>query len=111
MGALSAAIAAEIGVDTVPRFNPDTATVGTSVVRIAPNNPNRFALLIVNLSAVAVYVKPANDVSASSGVRLAPNGGTFGLSWRDDLHLVGWDYYAIADAAASSILVMEVVAR
>lgn len=110
-GPLSAAIDRELGVETEPRINPDTGSVGLSVVRIAPNNPNRFSFLVINLGTSAVYIRPGKDVSATAGIRLAPNGGAFSASWRDDFHLVGWDWYAIADAAAQSIIVLEVVAR
>lgn len=111
VGALSAAIAREIGIDTEPRINPDTASVGVAVTRVLPNNPNRFGFVIVNLGTFAVYVRPDRDVSPTAGIRLAPAGGTFSASWRDDFHLVGWDWYAVADAAAQSILVLEIVAR
>lgn len=111
MGVLSDLIAKEVGHPTVPVFDPDTGTVGTSAVRVLPNDPDRVGFLIVNLSAAAVYVKPRLDVSSSSGIRLAPNGGTISISWRDDFHLAGWDWYAIADAAGSSILVLGVTAR
>ncbi len=110
-GPLSAAIDKELGVETEPRINPDTGSVGLSVVRIAPNNPNRFSLVVINLGSAAVYIRPDRAVSSTAGIRLAPAGGSFSASWRDDFHLVGWDWYAIADAAAQSILVLEVVAR
>ncbi len=110
-GKLSAAIAREIGIDTEPRANPLLTSVGVAVVKIVPNNPNRFALLIMNLGSVAMYVKPSLDVSATSGIRLAPNGGQISLNWREDFHLTGWDWYAIADAAATELFVLEVVGR
>jgi hypothetical protein len=110
-GPLSAAITREIGVETEPRINPDTGSVGTSVVRVLPGNPNRFAFVVINLGTAAVYLRPDRDVSASAGIRLAPSGGSFAANWREDFHIVGWDWYAIADAAAQSIFVLEVVAR
>jgi hypothetical protein len=110
-GPLSAAIERELGADTEPRINPDTGSVGTTVVRVLPNNPNRFAFVVINLGAAAVYIRPDNSVSATGGIRLAPAGGSFSANWRDDFHLVGWDWYAIADAAAQDVFVLEVVAR
>ena len=108
---LAAAIEAEIGGPTEPRVNPVTSSVGTSVARIASANPNRFALTIVNLGAVAIYVAPDNAPSSTRGIRLAPSGGALTLNWRDDFQLAGWDWFAIADAAATAIFVMEVNAR
>lgn len=110
-GPLSAAIEREIGVPTEPRVNPATGSVGTSVVLIAGNNPNRFALLIINLGSAAVYIAPDNAVATTRGVRLAPSGGSISFNWREDFHIVGWQWFAIADAAAQNILVLEVVAR
>ncbi len=111
MGALTDAIEREVGVPTVPTFDPDTASVGTAVVRILPADPNRLGFIIVNLSAVAVYVKPRRDVTAISGIRLAPSGGSLSLGWREDFHLVGLDWYAVADAAGSAVLSLSIGAR
>ena len=111
MGVLSDLIAAEVGRPTVPVFDPLVTSVGTSVVRVLDPGPDRVSFIIVNLSAVAIYVAPRLGVSATSGIRLAPNGGSLSLSWRDDFHLVGWEWYAVADAAASAILTLAGVAR
>ncbi len=111
MGALTDAIEREVGVPTVPTFDPDTASVGVTVVRIAPADSNRLGLLIVNLSAGAVFVKPRRDVASTSGIRLAPNGGSLTLVWREDFHVVGLDWFAVAELAASSIMVLGVGAR
>lgn len=110
-GALSAAIAKDIGIETEPRVNPDVSSVGVAVVRILPNNPNRFGFVIINLGAVAIYIRPDFAVSVTAGIRLAPNGGSFSATWRDDFNLTGWDWYAIAEAAGTEIFVLEVVAR
>jgi hypothetical protein len=110
-GPLAVAIAKEIGIPTEPRVNPDTGSVGVAVVRVLPNNPNRFGFIIINLGLSAVYVAPDRAVSATRGIRLAPSGGSFSANWREDFQLVGWDWYAIADAAAQDVFVMEVVAR
>lgn len=109
--ALRQAIDRDIGVPTEPRVNPDTGSVGTAIVRVLPNNPNRFSFVIVNLGTAAVYVAPDNAPSATRGIRLAPSGGTFSVNWRDDGDLAGWDWWAIADAAAQSVFIVETVAR
>src|SRR3972149_3742926 len=74
---------------------------------LAPG-PDRVSFIIVNLSAVAIYVAPRLGVSATSGIRLAPNGGSLSLSWRDDFHLVGWGGEAVAGAAAGGLLSLSV---
>lgn len=99
------------GVHSTFELDPMVASVGVAVVRVLSNDPRRVAFTIVNLSAVAIYVKPKGDVSATSGIRLAPNGGTLVIGFRDDLHLPGLEWYAIADAAASSIFTIATVLR
>lgn len=111
VGPLSAAIEREIGVPTEPRINPDTGSVGIAVIRVLPNNPNRFAFLIINLGTAAVFIAPDNAVSLTRGIRLAPSGGVFASNWREDGHLVGWNWFAISSAAAQDIFVLESVAR
>jgi len=111
MGALSDAIDREFGVPTEPRINPVTNSVGTSIVRILGNNPNRMSFSIVNLGTSAMFIAPDNGPSTSRGIRLDAGGGSFSANWRDDAHLTGWDWFAIAEAAAQSIFVLEVVAR
>lgn len=111
MGVLADLIAREVGRPTVPSFDPETATVGTSVVKLLPSDPNRVGFIVVNLGSAAVYIKPRLDVSATSGIRLAPNGGSLTVTWRDDFHLAGWEWYAVADAAAQSVLTLAVGAR
>lgn len=93
-----------------PRLDPATATLGTTAAVVLPNNPKRLAALIVNLSLNAVFLKPLGPPSATSGVRLAPSGGTFSLIWSEDFHLVGYEWQGVADAAGSAILTIELVA-
>lgn len=111
MGALTDALAREFGVSTEPRVNPETGTVGTSVVKVAGNNPNRFALAVINLGTAAVFVAPDRAVSAARGFRLDPNGGSLSLLWRDDGHLVGWEWFAVSGTAGQDVFVIESVAR
>lgn len=98
-------------IETEHRLDAEGSTVGTTAVVIAKNSPRRLALTIINLAATAVYVKPHPTVSATSGIRLAPSGGSMSLNWRDDLHLVGYEWSAIGDAAGSNVLVMELLSR
>lgn len=99
------------GVATTTYRNRELTSVGTSVVTILRNDPNRLAATIVNLSNSAVYVLDARTVSATNGIRISPGGGTATLIYDEDFHSTGWEWFAIADAAASAVLVREVVAR
>ncbi len=97
----------QFGVQSSPRINPLVDQVGLTAVRIVPNNPNRVGLTIVNISAASIWILIDNSVSGTHGILLAANGGSFALNWQDDLHLLIWEWYAIASGAASDILVIE----
>jgi len=99
------------GVETYPRINPVTSTVGTSVELVAGANPNRLALVMVNLSVNEIFVLPDRAVSSSRAIRLGPTGGFLSIVWDEDFHVVAWDWYAIATGVASPIMVLEVVSR
>jgi hypothetical protein len=84
-------------------------TIGTEPVRVLENNPSRFQFAIVNLSPNNVYVGFDNQVSSSRGIRVAPSGGDFRMIWIEDLDITTWEFFAIADAANSNILVIQFV--
>jgi len=111
MGVLTDLIRKEVGRPTVPTFDPLITSIGTTAARFLDPDPNRVGFIVVNLSTAAMYVKPRLDVSASSGIRLAPSGGSLSITWRDDFHLAGWERYVIADAAASALMTLAIGAR
>jgi c-di-GMP-binding flagellar brake protein YcgR len=86
-----------------------TLTIGTEPVRVLENNPSRFQSVIVNLSPNNVYVGFDNQVSSSKGIRVAPNGGDFRMIWIEDLDVVTWEFFAVADDENSNILVIQFV--
>lgn len=95
-------------VKAYPKVNPETDTVGTTPVTILRNNPNRVAWVIVNLSLNDVFILPAEDPSATKGIRLGPSGGSASANWLEDMELVAWEWKAVASGAGSAILVLEV---
>lgn len=107
---LSEAVDSLYGTKVFPNVNPLVSSVGTSAVKIADNNNNRFSLLIVNLSANNIYIGLDNSVSSSKGIQLNANGGNVALKFRDDLNMVGWEFWAVAAGPGSNILVIETLA-
>ena len=85
-----------------------TVSVGTSAVEIAGGDGGRVVLVLVNLSANAIYVAPTPQVGASHGIYLGGNGGALTLGVRDDLILPSLQWYALANQAASSLYVVRV---
>jgi hypothetical protein len=99
------------GVDIGVNTDPVVAAVGVAALKVLNNNPNRLAFTLVNLGTGKVYLKPDNTVSIASGIVLTAGGGSVNLEWSTDYDLVGMEWWAIADLAATPILTIEVVAR
>lgn len=99
------------GARTTINENPDNVTMGVAALRIAGNNPMRLGLIVMNLSANSVYIAPSNQVAATRGIWLAPNGGQASLVWDRDMELCTREWWGIATAAGSTIYVIELLSR
>ncbi len=99
------------------RFNGFTRPI-TSVVsigtsgsdRVAPNNPNRIELIVVNSGTDLVTLDWKSPVVGGQGVRIAP-GNTAIFHVDDDGDLVGWELFGIGATGAQACWVTEVVAE
>ncbi len=96
-----------LGVPTFTRENPEVSTVGVTPVTVLRQNPNRVAFTIVNLSAVEVFLRPLQNPSATVGILVGPGGGSLTLDWLEDFDLCGYEWRAVANAAASPVFVLE----
>ncbi len=85
-----------------------TVSLGVAAAEIVPNNPQRLACTIINLSTNSVYLALDNSVAATKGILLVPTGGSATFSLEDDFQMVGWAIWGIASGAASSLYVIEV---
>lgn len=74
------------------QLNPNTPT------QIAMNNPNRFEIILMNISIDNIYVGFTSDVGISKGILLAASGGEIGFVARDDGELPGRALFGIAAA-------------
>lgn len=90
-------------------FDPTTGfdRVGVDPVRILATNPQRVSFQVTNLSAAVVYVGVTNQVAATHGIRLAPNGGIMSVIWDRDFELCSHEWFAIATVADSDIYVLR----
>ena len=99
------------GLSTQPHVNRLISSVGTTIDRVIPNDPNRVAFIIINLDeANTLYILPEPDVSPTRSIPLGPGQAYVGL-WDEDFQLVGWDWYCVGSAAGTALLALEVVAR
>ena len=102
-------IARRFGVSTWARQNPQTAQVGTSVVKVLDNNPSRLAWTMVNLSANSVYLALDRSAGPTHGILLTPNGGSASMILDEDYESTCWEIFSVSDAPASDIFVIEVM--
>ena len=101
----------EFGVVTDIHVNRLANQVGTSVVKVLDNNPNRLAWTLINLGTGFLMVSNTPEVSATRGIYLASGGGGVNFLWKEEFSAVGWEFYAVAQNAATPIWLLEVVER
>lgn len=109
MGILADLLANKFGIKTRPIENPLVAAVGAVDAQITLNNPDRVALVIINLSVNLVYIRPSGVAAAATGIILAANGGWRSFVWDEDFELVSRDWHGVAPAGASAIYVLEMI--
>lgn len=102
-------VAREFGVEVDVVDSRDATSVGTTDVIVARNDPRRVGLIVVNLSANVVYLRPLQPASTTTGIRLTSNGGTVLMNWRADMVMPALEWHGIADGAGSAIFVLEVL--
>jgi len=106
---LSELIEAELGIRTRPVANPLISTVDATPLRLFTNNPNRVALLVVNLSANDLYLLWRESVSSTNGMLLTPNGGVLNAIYKEWMHLVGYEWWCVGSAGSTDLFSMELV--
>jgi len=97
------------GVTLMIEDNPEVSQVGTTDVVILKNNPRRIGLVIINLSANAIYVRPQMTASATAGIGLVAGGGSLSMNCIEDFHLPSLEWHAVASAAGSAIYTVGIV--
>ena len=74
---------------------------------LALANPNRVALIIVNVSSGTIYLRPSRAASTSAGIVLVPSGGFMSLAYRDDGPLPALSWHAIGSAGNLAYIAFE----
>lgn len=95
------------GVNTVSRITAPLTGAAGAAVQIAPNNPRRLALTIVNLSANVCWVGLSNQVGAANGIWLTGNGGSVTLKWDTDFEMTANEWWSVSVAGGDQLHVME----
>lgn len=107
MGVLSDLIKTRFGIETRNVESPVGSVVGVASAPLLPNNPDRVALVIINLSANLIYISPQDPAGAANGIRLDANGGWRSLVWDEDFELISHQWFAIAAGAGSAVFWIE----
>jgi hypothetical protein len=108
MGALSDYIQKKFGVKTRTVVNPKgDVDVATTVTSIVDQNPDRLALLIINIGSNNVYLGFNQEVSTTRGILIVANGGSYSMIADEDLELVGYPVYGVTSTGISRVFVVE----
>lgn len=107
MGVLADLIERELGIRTSPHIRTESVTATAEVVLKA--NPDRIAFILFNLGSNDGHINFTSEVSATNGLVVSGNGGFLSMTWRDDLHLVGLEWYGFQQTAPANWLILEVV--
>lgn len=99
------------GVRTTRRVNRVAASVGIAAAQVFRQDPNRIGFRFVNLSLNAMYLGSWSDVSSTKGIYVGPNGGSALALWDEDGEEVGYEWFVIADGAASAYLAVETLVQ
>lgn len=82
-------------------------TISTTPSVVVPNNPDRVALVVLNIGAGTVFMSLSNTPSANAGIFLGANGGAVTMNVRDDGTLPSRQWSAVCPTGGP--LVLEVI--
>ncbi|MAF43781.1 MAG: hypothetical protein CMI54_06405 [Parcubacteria group bacterium] len=97
------------GVKTRPVEGDPSTQVGTTAALLVKNNPNRLALLIINLSTNIIYLGLTQGVASTQGIRLNSGGGSAVFTPESDFIAPSWAWWAIASGANSDVYTLEIL--
>jgi len=93
---------------TRPVVNPITDTVQTTATKILNNNPDRLAVVIVNLSANRGFIGFDRQVGPTRGIPVEASGGVVTMCLEEDGETVAYEIHAINEVAAGSWYILEI---
>ena len=76
--------------------------------QVLPNDFERMAYIMVNPGGSIVFVNFGTFQNLTSGIQLAPNGGSVSVNAHDDLCLPGFEAYAWTVSGASTLSIFAV---
>lgn len=107
IGAAAQFVAQQYGGGFVVRSG--TVAVGVAPVVIVPNDPDRVAVIVINIGTTQVTLAFRGDLTAGQGIVLLDNGSAYSVNVRDDAILPAWEHNGISNLAGGSIFVVEII--
>lgn len=111
MSGVSGAAAEFVAKEFGGRFtvNQRVLTVDAGNVVVAPNDPDRVQLVLLNLGSTSITVSLDKTAVLGQGILLLDNASLYSVNVRDDAILPALQHSAIGSAPAGSLLVLEII--
>lgn len=90
------------------RVRQAVVPVGVASVPAAPNDPDRVALILLNLGATTITVSFQPTAVPGEGILLLDNGSVYSVNVRDDAIMPAWLHNVVSSAVGGSLLVVEI---
>jgi hypothetical protein len=84
-------------------------TVDATDVEVAPNDPDRVQLVLLNLGSTSITVSFKPAAVLNQGILLLDNASLYSVNVRDDAILPALMHRAIGSAVGGSLLVLEII--
>lgn len=96
------------GILTRANQNPLRTALTTGVLMLLPNNPNRLAWVVCNLSDTNCYIAWDRDISAQHGILLTANGGVATMTMDEDFEATTWELFGLSDGVDKDIFSLSI---
>lgn len=96
------------GVKTYEVDNPLATTVQQTATQLLPNDPGGLQITIVNLGANDLYLWTDPSVSATKGIQLQANGGSYEIDFTRFMTLPSREWWAIGSGGTTTVSVKRV---
>ena len=96
------------GILTRANQNPLRTTLTDSVEMLLPNNPNRLAWSVCNLSDTNCYIAWDRAISTEHGILLTANGGVATMTVEEDFEATTWEVFGLSDGVDKDIFSLSI---
>lgn len=83
-------------------------SIGTTAEQLFGNDPDRLAVIVINMGTSLVYAGPDQGVGAANGIYIGANGGSMILQVEPDLILPTITWWFVAEGVASNVFWQQV---